>query len=364
MAPANHLSFREVVVMNNANNSRFAPLALAALLGTPLAQADSLVVSNWDGYMAPETTDNFEKVSGTRIVTDIHATNEEIMAKVLASGGAGFDVLFVSSPTAEILHKKGLLADIEPAKVPNLKNLYPEASKLEYDPGNHFSVPYAWGTTGICYRADKLAKAPTSWNDLLKPDEAVKGKVTLLATDRWLMAAGFLANGWSVNDSNPEHIKAVRTQLIKTRGQLLGFDDTTFHAKLVSGQAYMAQAWDGWCNYGTAENPQVKFVVPKEGSDLWVDTMVVLKSSQHRDKALAFINFILDPKNHIWVVENVDYKVPNKAAMAAVDPALLAQFPNLTTPPSALLKFQQLRDVGDATRAAYAETVKEVIKGD
>jgi spermidine/putrescine transport system substrate-binding protein len=347
-------------MMNNPRRC-LARLSLAMVFSAPLAQAEELLVSTWDGYLAPETADNFEKLGGTRVVTDIHATNEEIMAKVLAGNGAGYDVLFVSSPAAEILHGKGLLAEIDPAQVPNLKNLYPEASQLQYDPGNHFSVPYAWGTTGICYRADKVSPAPSSWHQLLQPSAAMEGKVTLLGTDRWLMAAGFLANGWNVNDQDPAHINTVREQMLKTRPHLLGFDDTTFHAKLVSGEAYMAQAWDGWCNYGTAENPQVKFVVPKEGSDLWVDTMVILKSSQHPAQAQAFINFILAPQNHLWVVENVNYKVPNKAAMDSVEPALLARFPNLTTTPTALLEMQQLRDVGDTTRAAYAKVVREVL---
>lgn len=347
--------------MKTARSSRFARLSLAVMMSAPLAQASDLMVSTWDGYMAPETSDNFERATGTRITTDIHATNEEIMDKVLADAGPGFDVLFVSSPTAEILHKKGLLADIDHSKIPNLNNLYPEANRLEYDPGNRFSVPYAWGTTGICYRADKVSAAPDSWKQLLQPAASYDKKITLLGTDRWFMAAGFLANGWSVNDADPAHIKAVREQMLKTRQQILGFDDTTFHAKLVSGQTYMAQAWDGWCNYGTDENPQVKFVVPKEGSDLWVDTMVILKRSKNIEKAQAFVNFMLAPKNHVWVVENVDYKVPNKLAMEAVEPALLAKFPNLSTSPADLLKLQQLRDVGDTTRAAYAQTVKDVV---
>lgn len=347
--------------MKKARSARLAPLFLAVSLAASSAQAADLAVSNWEGYMAPETSDNFARATGSRVVTDIHATNDEIIAKVLAKGGDGYDVLFVSSPAAELLQRKGLLAEIDPIKVPNLKNLYPEATRLAYDPGNHFSVPYTWGTTGICYRADKVSPAPNSWKQLLQPTGALKGKVTLLSTERWLMAAGFLSNGWDVNDSDPAHIKTVREQLMKTSKQILGFDNVTFHAKLVSGEAYMAQAFDGWCNYGTAENPEVKFVVPKEGSDLWVDTMVILRSAKHPDLAQAFVNFMLAPKNHVWVVENVDYKVPNQAAMGSVDPDLLAKFPNLTTSPADLAKMHLIRDVDDATHSAYAKTVKDVV---
>ena len=194
----------------------YAGATLALTLSAATASAKDLVISIWDGYMAPDALEKFQKATGLEADKSLHATNEEIMGKLMASGGEGYDVVFVSSPFAEILHKQGLLADIDPAKVPNLKNLYPEAQKLEYDPGNHFSVPYTWGTTGICYRSDKIATAPASWNDLLKPSDALKGKTTMLATDRWLLGAGFLANGWSVNDADPAQIGKVRDQLIAT----------------------------------------------------------------------------------------------------------------------------------------------------
>ena len=107
-------------------------------------------------------------------------------------------MVFVSSPFAEALNKLGLAATIDKTKVPNLANLYPEAQALAYDPGNTFSVPYTWGTTGLCYRSDLVKDEVDSWNDLLKPAPDVNGKTTMLSTDRWLMAAGLIPNGFSV----------------------------------------------------------------------------------------------------------------------------------------------------------------------
>src|SRR5690606_32510815 len=149
-------------------------------------------------------------------------------------------------------------------------------------------------TTGLCWRADLVSETPDSWRDLLQPADDLKGAVTLLATDRWLMAAGFLALGHSVNDTDPAHIADVRYLLIEAKKGLLAFDDTTFYARLVSGEAKLVHAWDGWCNYGTAENPEILFAVPSEGSDLWVDTMVVMEASENKEAAQAFINFVLD----------------------------------------------------------------------
>lgn len=347
--------------MSKLKNLLSLGFAVSLAVSAQAVSAKDLVISIWDGYMAPDALEKFKTASGVDTDKALHATNEEIMGKLMANGGEGYDVVFVSSPFAEVLHKQGLLADIDPAKVPNLKNLYPEANKLEYDIGNKFSVPYTWGTTGICYRSDKIATAPTSWKELLNPSDALKGKVTLLATDRWMLGAGFLANGWSVNDADAKHLATVRDELIAAKKRILSFDDTTFYSKLASGEALMAHAWDGWCNYGTTDNAAIKFVVPKEGSDLWVDTMVVLKSSKHPEEAFKFVNFMLAKENHAWVAENILYKVPNQAAMEGLSPELLQKYTNLTTAPAELLKMEQLRDVGGSTQKAYTRAVTEIM---
>src|ERR687897_967699 len=180
--------------------------AMAALLiafGVQAQGAEKIVISNWDGYMPKDLLERFKADTGIEAELSVHATNEEIMGKVTASGGKGYDVLFVSSPFAEALNKLGLIESLDHAKIPNLQNLYPEARQLQYDPGNTFSVPYTWGTTGLCYRSDLVRTAPSSWNDLLQPAADITGKTTMLATDRWLLAAGQLAKGFSVNEVDP-----------------------------------------------------------------------------------------------------------------------------------------------------------------
>lgn len=333
--------------------------AMALGLTAQGAAAADLTISNWAGYMPPDIADTFKAATGLTVEVVTHATNEEIMGKLVASKGKGFDLVFVSSPFAEALEKMKLLAPIDHAAVPNLANLYPQAIDLAYDPGAKFSVPYTWGTTGLCYRSDLVKTPVDSWFNLVKPDAALKGKITMLSTDRWLMEAGLIPLGYSVNDPNPEHVKKATELLIEAKKSLLAYDDTTFYSKLVSGEAHLVQAWDGWCNYGIAENAAIKFVVPKEGSDLWVDTMVVLKDSEHKDAAMKFINFILDAKNHAWAAENIDYKVPNKAAMALLKPDFLEKFPNMKMTPEELVKFELLRDLGPAQRE-YSRAVSEI----
>ena len=112
---------------------KFKLALVALLLSATSALADKVVVSNWDGYMPKDIADKFKAATGLDLEVSVHATNEEIMGKVTASGGEGYDVLFVSSPFAEALHNLGLTADIDPAKIPNMKNLYPEAMQLKHD---------------------------------------------------------------------------------------------------------------------------------------------------------------------------------------------------------------------------------------
>ncbi|KJS09160.1 MAG: spermidine/putrescine ABC transporter substrate-binding protein [Hoeflea sp. BRH_c9] len=340
-------------------NRFIATCSAVALLAAAPAGAADLVISNWDGYMAPDIADSFKAATGLELEVVNHATNEEIMGKLMASQGKGYDVVFVSSPFAEVLNKQGLAEPIDKAAVPNLANLYPEAAALAYDPGTEFSVPYTWGTTGLCYRSDLVAGTPDSWMNLLKPADDVTGKTTMLATDRWLMAAGLFATGSSVNESDPAKINAAKDLLIEAKKTLLAYDDTTFYSKLVSGEASLVHAWDGWCNYGIGENAEIKFIVPKEGSDLWVDTIVVMKGSENKDAAMKFINFILDTKNHAWAAENILYKVPNKAAMESLDPAIAAQYPNMAMAPAELTKLELMRDLGDAQKD-YSRAVSEI----
>jgi len=348
--------------MSYFNKLTSALLAGAAALAVAsgASAAEKIVISNWDGYMPADMLERFTAETGIQAELAVHATNEEIMGKVVAGKGKGYDVLFVSSPFVEALKNLGLVAELDHAKIPNMKNLYPEAMKLDYDPGNTVSVPYAWGTTGLCYRSDLVEGTPDSWMDLLKPADALKGKVTMLSTDRWLMAAAFLAEGKSVNSTDDADLAAAKDLLVAAKQDLLAYDDTTFYSKLVSGEASLVHAWDGWCNYGIAENAEIKYVVPKEGSDLWVDTIVVTAASDHKDAAMKFIDFILQADNGAWVPENILYKVPNKAAMEALDPALVEQYPNLGMTPAELLQQEQLRDLGKGQKA-FSKTVTEIL---
>ena len=351
--------------MKNTNSSRtktvrkiLLGLSIAALAST--ASAANLVISNWDGYMAPDAMDAFKAATGNTGEVVKHATNEEIMGKLVASGGKGYDVVFVSSPFAEVLNKLGLAETIDASKVPNLANLYPEAAALAYDPGNTFSVPYTWGTTGLCYRSDLVKAEPASWNDLLKPADDIKGKTTMLATDRWLLAAGQLADGFSVNEIDPAKMEQVKNTLIEAKKTLLAYDDTTFYAKLVSGEALMVQAWDGWCNYGITDNKDIKYVIPKEGSR-------PLGRHDGRDEVVREQGRRLPvhqlharrQEPRLGRRRTSSTRCRTRQRWTACRPSSATTYPNMAMPVGELTKFEVLRDVGEAQKE-YSRIVSEI----
>ncbi|MET8145412.1 spermidine/putrescine ABC transporter substrate-binding protein [Sphaerisporangium sp. NPDC005288] len=319
----------------------------------------SLTITIWDGYSPKDLPQQVEQKLKFPLKIAIHDTNETAMAKLTAGADSGVDVAFVSGQYAQALNEQGLLEPLHPELIPNLANLYPEASQLSFDKGTKFSVPYTWGTTGICYRTDMVKTPPTSWNDLLNPAPDLKGKVTMMTTERWLALPALKAMGASINTTDDKQLAQAKDMLLKAKQAGMLYDDTTFGAKLDKGEAALVEAWDGWC---PTTNPKIKFVVPKEGSDLWSDTMVIMKTSKNKEAAHAFINFILDPLVHSWVAENILYKVPNKAAMDLVaknDKKLMQDNAPLQMTPAELLKGESIVDLGEAS-TKYTRLATEI----
>jgi spermidine/putrescine transport system substrate-binding protein len=182
----------------------------------------------------------------------------------------------------------------------------------------------------------------------------------MLATERWLLAAGLKALGYSVNSVDAGELAKAKDLLIAAKKDILDYDDVTFYQKLLTGDADLVHAWDGWCNYGIAENKAIKFVVPKEGSDMWVDTMVVMAASGNKGAAFAFIDYVLRPEVHRWAAENILYKVPNREAMESLDKSLFETFPNMAMTPAELMQQEQMRDLGDGQKD-YSRIVTEIL---
>lgn len=331
-----------------------AASALALCIGSAQA-AETISFVTFSGYYPPKLFEEFEAATGIHVDVVEVATNEETMGKMMASDGAGFDVMVVSSPFVTALQKLGMLSEINHQNIPNMANLYPETSKLAYDPGLKYSVPYAWGTFGICYRDDMLTKKPTSWMDVLKPSDELKGKYTLVPDERWFMEPAQLAIGASINDVSEKTLEAIRPLLVEAKQNALAFDNFTMGSRLVSGEIAAAATWEAWCTMAMRDSggDDIKYVVPKEGTDTFVDVFVIPQKSEHKEAAEKFINFVLEPEHHGWMISELLYKIPNKAAMDAADAELLKKYPPLQMTAQDLVKNEILADLGsDAPRVS------------
>ncbi len=289
--------------------------------------------------MPEDLPERFEEATGVPVTVANHATNEEIVTKLTAGGDSGIDVAFVSGQFAQALGEFGCLAPLDHAQIPNLANLYPEATELAYDPGNAVSVPYAWGTTGLCYRSD-LIDAPTSWNDLLEPAEDVAGKTTMLATERWLMLPAQKALGLlGQHDRRGRDGSRSRTLLTATKDTLLAYDDTTFYSRLVSGEAVARRGLGRLVQLRhRRETPTSSSWCPRRAATSGPTRWSCSSPPRTRRPRTPSSTTSCDPEIHAWVVENILYKVPNQAAMELIDPGLIEAFPNLGMTPAELLR--------------------------
>lgn len=330
-----------------------AASALALAVGAAQA-AETITFVTFSGYYPPKLFEEFEAATGIKVDVVEVATNEETMGKMMAADGTGFDVMIVSSPFVTALQKLDMLSEVNHQNIPNISNLYPEAMKLSYDPGLKYSVPYAWGSFGICYRDDMLTAKPTSWMDLLKPSDELKGRYTLVPDERWFMEPAQLASGKSINDVSPETLETIRPLLIEAKKNVLAFDNFTMGSRLVSGEIAAAATWEAWCTMAMRDGGEnIKYVVPKEGTDTFVDVFVIPKKAEHKEAAEKFINFVLEPEHHGWMISELLYKIPNKAAMDAADPELAKKYPPLRMTAEELLKNEILADLGaDAPRVS------------
>ena len=217
----------------------------------------TVVVTNWAGYMPPDIAEIVEQETGAKVEITEHATNEDMVAKVVGSGGEGLDVVFGSQPYLQAFAEEGLLEPLDTDYLENWDQLDTEAQGLAEVDDQPYFAPYTWGTTGICYRSDLVDEAPTSWYDLLQPEEQYRGKITMMGTERWAVLPAQKALGYSVNTTDEGEMEDVKELMLDAKPHLLAYDDTTFYERLISGEAVMVEAWDGWCNYGIAENPKI-----------------------------------------------------------------------------------------------------------
>jgi spermidine/putrescine transport system substrate-binding protein len=329
-------------------------LAAAALMlaSCSKAQKPEVTVYMFSEYTYPELPDEFEQATGIRLRIVPYEATEEMMAKLQQAGGAGqYDVVVMSDHAIAVLSKIGLLQPLDLGQVPNARNVTERFRNPPFDPEGRYSLPYQWGTNGLMYRKDKLPNLEKSWAVVFDPDRQ-RGPFVLMDSMRDMLGAALKYLGYSVNSTNPDEIKAAGELVLKAKrsGRCLGFEGGVGGKnRVLAGTASVAMVYNGDCVRAMDEDPNVAFMLPKEGSIIWTDAMTVPAQAPHPDYAYKFINFILDPTVGARLSNFNRYATPNEASLPLITPADRAN-PAIYPSPEEMQTLQYLEDVGADTR--------------
>ncbi|RDI95600.1 spermidine/putrescine ABC transporter substrate-binding protein [Meiothermus sp. QL-1] len=269
--------------------------------------------------MPKEVLQEFEKREGVRVVEDTYDSPEAMQSKLQAGGDREYDVLITPDYTVGTLARAGILQELDKAKLPNLKNLAPQFADPAYDPGGRYSVAYQWGTTGLAYREDLVRGPVESWAVIFDPAQQV-GSFLLLDEMRETIGAALKYKGLSVNTTDPARLAEVQALLLETKRRSQGFaGGTSIRDRLIAGDIAVGIAYSGDILAAQAENPRLKYVIPKEGATLWADALVVLRKSPQHELAYKFINFLLEPDIAAKISNAIGYATPVAAAMDQIE---------------------------------------------
>jgi spermidine/putrescine transport system substrate-binding protein len=262
-----------------------------------------LYIYNWTYYIPDAVVKEFEQRFNVSVVYDMYASNEEMFAK-LKAGGTGYDLVFPSGDYVSIMAREGMIDSIDKSKIPNFSLLDSViVSKITFDPGCKFSVPYILGAAGVTVNKNKVSESEKSWNLFNRAD--LKGRMTLLDDMREVLGAALKTLGYSVNTTNSEELQKAKELVLKWRENIVKFDAEAFAKGFAAGEF--------WVVHGYAENvfleldssmrKNVEFFIPKEGSAMYMDNMVILKDANNKELAYTFINFIHEPQVYAKIVD-------------------------------------------------------------
>ena len=294
-----------------------AALLTAALFTAALAEADKpfegtqIKVYNWYDYIDETVLDIFEEETGIHVNYLNFSQNEDLYTK-LSTGAETYDVIFPSEYMIERLIKEDLLAELDLANIPNLENVMETLLDPTYDPGNAHSVPYMWGTLGILYNTDMVEEPITSWTALL--DERYAGSIFMMDSVRDTVGLALKTLGYSMNSHDEDELAEAGEWLMNQRdsGVVAGYILDQAKDMMANNEAAMAVMYSGDALYAMEKNDKLAYVIPDEGSNVWVDGMCVPKTSENKAAAECFINFMCRPDIVQMNMEYIYYSSPIK----------------------------------------------------
>ena len=276
----------------------------------------TLNIFNAGDYIDPDLIKTFEKETGIKVNYEVFETNE-IMYQKLKSNPSSYDLVFPSDYMIEKLIKENLLDKLDFNNIPNYKNVNEKFKHLSFDPNDEYAVPYMWGTVGILYNKKVVKEPVDSWDILWNPKYI--GDIFMLDSIRDSMGLALKKIGYSLNTTNQQEIDKAKKELEKQKPNVLAYVGDEVKDRMLAGEGSIGIVYSGDAVHLMEKHKDLQFVVPKEGSNIWVDGMVVPKGAKHKALAEQFINFMLDPEIAKQNVEYIGYSTTNKAAFQLLD---------------------------------------------
>ena len=332
--------------------------------GAKAGSAGELYVYNWGEYIDESVIEEFEKETGIKVVYDMFETNEE-MYPVVEAGGVVYDVVCPSDYMIEKMIKNDMLAEIDFNNVPNVKNIDPKYMEMSkaFDPENKYSVPYTWGTVGILYNTSMVKDDITSWGDLWNPK--YQGNILMQDSVRDAFMVGEKLLGYSMNTTDKSELEKVKDKLIEQKPLVQAYVVDQVRDKMIGGEAAIGVIYSGEMLYVQNEvakaggDFELKYVIPKEGTNVWIDSWVIPKNAKNKKNAEKWIDFLNRPEIAKKNFEYITYPTPNKAAYDLLDKDL--QDNTALFPTDDMLKNSEVyKYIGDEGDNLYNELWKEV----
>lgn len=278
-----------------------------------------VIVYNWGEYIDPETIRMFEEESGIKVIYDEFETNESMYPKV-ESGAVAYDIACPSDYMISRMIQNGMLSEIDYDKMPNAKKnigaQYYEQSR-GFDPENKYAIPYCWGTVGILYNKTMVDEPITRWAQLW--DEKYADNILMQDSVRDAFMVAEKLSGNSMNTLDAEELEAAKNMLIKQKPLVQAYVVDQVRDKMIGGEAAIGVIYSGEAIYTQKENPDLVYVIPEEGTNVWIDSWVILKNAPNKENAEKFIDFMCREDIALMNFEYITYSTPNVAARELIE---------------------------------------------
>jgi len=313
--------------------------------GVARGESNRLNLFIWSEYIDPAIVKRFEKEFDCKVTLDVFEDAETMLAKIENGGASLYDVVVPPDHLLPAMLKLRLLSPLRHENIPNLKNLDEMFANPPYDRGNKYTVAYQWGTVGVYWRKAKVGSAEESWGVFFDPKQQA-GSFVLIDSVRDLVGAALKYQGRSLNSTDPVLLKEARDLILNAKKRCLGFESSVGGKnKVLSRTARAAIIYSGEAARGMADDADTRYFIPREGSQIWLDNLVVLAQAPHRDLAEKFINFILDARIGAQLSNFTQFATPNKAARPFIRPEDLKN-PAIYPLPEVMARLEFLEDIG------------------